>query len=171
VALHVVHDQLSSFPPACPACARRRPTTRGATARSCNRSTSSSSGGGNAWGRAAKASGWARPQLLTYKLRVRLPIDPNDARTKDDESTLIGSADVASPVYSKMKTTGDDLIPGDACIDLLFTGLGPDVPTRSRSTRAERATSTSPSERCPGARSVLSRTADGSAPAGRRAPR
>jgi hypothetical protein len=65
-------------------------------------------------------------RLVTYELRLRLPINPNEARTVDDRFTLKGGHP-QSPTYSQTKTTRDDLIPGDDCTDLLFTSLEPDV--------------------------------------------
>jgi len=66
-------------------------------------------------------------RLVTYKLRIRLPINPDDAKSLDDRFTLKGGQDPESPTYSQTKSTQDDLIPGDSCTDLLFTNLDPDV--------------------------------------------
>lgn len=70
---------------------------------------------------------WHIIQLIGYALRVRLPINPNDARTRDEIFTLKGGTDPESPTYVQTKTTQDDLIPGDESTDLLFTDLAPDV--------------------------------------------
>jgi len=61
----------------------------------------------------------------TYELRVRLNVNPNDARTIDDTFTLIGGHEVRSPLYSQTKTTRDDLLPGDEFCDIAFSGLAP----------------------------------------------
>ena len=62
-----------------------------------------------------------KPKVSLY---VRLGIDPNDAATKDDKFQL-SSTDGGS--YQQTKTVRDDLVKGDRCVDLIFTGIRPDL--------------------------------------------
>lgn len=66
-----------------------------------------------------------RLRVLYPKLRVRLAIDPNDAKSRDDRFTL--RSDDASSRYSRVLTIKDDLIEGDQFIDLLFERLVPNL--------------------------------------------
>ncbi len=59
-----------------------------------------------------------------YRLHVRLPIDPSQARSHDDRFILRTQANGAD--LQQKKSTHDDLIPGDDFVDLIFDGLEPD---------------------------------------------
>jgi hypothetical protein len=56
-------------------------------------------------------------------LRVRLAIDPNDAKSFDDRFTLKST----NGAYSQTKTIKDDLERGDRVVDLRFTGMPRDL--------------------------------------------
>lgn len=59
--------------------------------------------------------------LIRLDFRVRLEINPADARTRDDRFTLRGTSGPCS--YHQVKTVRDDQVVGDECVDLVFTGL------------------------------------------------
>lgn len=61
----------------------------------------------------------AQAETGAGELRVRLDIDPNDAKSRDDKFTL-KSTDGS---FTQTKTVKDDQTPGDAFVDLLFTGV------------------------------------------------
>ena len=61
----------------------------------------------------------ASPTEQGLELRVRLDIDPGDASTHDDRFVLTSS----DGSYRQEKTVKDDQVPGDACLDLVFTEL------------------------------------------------
>ncbi len=60
-----------------------------------------------------------RPQK--YRLRVRLPIDPQQAETCDDLFTLYSSGEE----FRQTLSVSDDLVPGDQYVDLEYSGLVP----------------------------------------------
>src|SRR5512140_911333 len=61
-------------------------------------------------------------------LIVRFEIHPDDAGSVEDEQfTLIGGLTKDSPTYKQTKTGKDDLVKGDAYLDLRFTGLVPNL--------------------------------------------
>lgn len=76
-------------------------------------------------GVAVSTDGVHRIRVLRPKLRVRLAIDPGDARSRDDRFTLRGFAADGSGRYEQIRTVRDDLVPGDASVDLVFDGLLP----------------------------------------------
>jgi len=63
---------------------------------------------------------------IRRELRVRLDVDPADARTCNDRFTLRGSGP-SGLRYEQVRTVRDDLVPGDHAVDLLFDGLVPDL--------------------------------------------
>ena len=65
------------------------------------------------------ADGDASEEEETGELRVRLEIDPSDAKSRDDRFTLF-SSDSSVKIT---KTVKDDQQPGDAFVDLVFDGL------------------------------------------------
>ncbi len=66
-------------------------------------------------------------EVMNYKLRLRLEIDPNEVSSVDDRFTLFGGKNVDSRDYQQVKTTEDDLVEGDDYVDLCFTDLIPDL--------------------------------------------
>jgi hypothetical protein len=64
----------------------------------------------------------------SQELIVRFEIDPKDsAHVADEKFTLIGGTTKDSPRYKQVKTGKDDLIEGDAYLDIKFTRLIPDL--------------------------------------------
>jgi len=70
----------------------------------------------------------------SHELVVRFEMPPeggaqSQAQVQVDEEkfTLIGGRTKDSPEYQQTKTSKDDLIKGDAYIDIRFTGLLPDL--------------------------------------------
>lgn len=62
------------------------------------------------------------PTSLTHVipiLHVRIPIDPNDAASKDDKFKLTST----DGQYEKILTVKDDKVDGDAFVDLVFDNL------------------------------------------------
>ena len=64
--------------------------------------------------------------LAGDKLHLRLEIDPADASTVSEKFILIGLRGDAR-VYEQTRTTKDDVEPGDRFLDLIYTGLIPDL--------------------------------------------
>jgi hypothetical protein len=61
-------------------------------------------------------------------LVVRFEIHPAEASSVENEQfTLIGGLTKDAPKYKQTKTGKDDLVKGDAYLDLRFTGLIPDL--------------------------------------------
>lgn len=64
----------------------------------------------------------------SQELIVRFHMDPADTTQSEQERyTLIGGESIDTPVYQQTKTGKDDLVKGDAYLDLRFTDLVPDV--------------------------------------------
>jgi len=65
-------------------------------------------------------SGVRAPLVYTTPtLHIRLPIDPEEAASKDDRFTLTS----ADGTYEKVLTVRDDAVEGDAFVDLVFDNL------------------------------------------------
>jgi hypothetical protein len=73
-----------------------------------------------------KSSGKAPIDLIKFEpFRVRLPIDPNDAASRDDTYTLYSTDEETS--YRRTLTIANDLIEGDANVDLEFSDVRDDL--------------------------------------------
>ncbi len=62
-------------------------------------------------------------RVLWPELRVRLEIDPREAKNRNERFTLRGKGGSSS--YTKALTIKDDLTSGDAFVDLVFKRLVP----------------------------------------------
>jgi hypothetical protein len=73
-----------------------------------------------------KSSGKAAIDMIKYEpFRVRLPINPNDAASRDDTFTLYSTDE--ENAYRKTLTVANDLIDGDENIDLEFSDVRDDL--------------------------------------------
>jgi hypothetical protein len=66
-------------------------------------------------------------EMVDYRLTVRLGVDPSARESIDDIFTLIGGTSPSSATYRQTKTARDDAIKGDKYLDLVFTGLIPEL--------------------------------------------
>jgi hypothetical protein len=59
-------------------------------------------------------------------IRVRIPIDPKKASSRDDKFKLVAKSDPNTVESEELRTVKDDLIEGDAYVDLVFAQGLPD---------------------------------------------
>lgn len=66
-------------------------------------------------------------EMVDHQLTIRLGVDPSARESIDDVFTLIGGTSPSSATYRQMKTAKDDAVKGDKYLELVFTGLVPEV--------------------------------------------
>lgn len=77
-------------------------------------------------GRVSKSTSVRAPVALRDYIRVRIPIDPEKASSRDDKFKLVVKSDPDTVEAEETRTVKDDLVEGDECVDLVFSQGLPD---------------------------------------------